>query len=142
MLVLGYGNPGRHDDGLGPAAAAAIAALAAPDVQVSSGYQLAIEDGLDASAHDLVVFVDAAQAGDAPFSVTPVEPAPATSLTTHDVRPGEVLAIARDLYGHMPTGVLVAIRGYDFGFAVGLTPQARRNLDLALDWLRGWTDQR
>ena len=38
-----------------------------------------------------------------------------------------------------PTGVLLAIRGYGFDFAVGLTPAARRNLGLALGWLRGCT---
>jgi hydrogenase maturation protease len=139
MLLLGYGNPGRQDDGLGPAAADAIAALPGGDISVSVGYQLAIEDGLEAAAHDLVIFVDAAQEGDVPFAVTPVEPERDARMTTHEVSPGQVLAIARDLYGHAPAGLLVAIRGYGFDFAEGLTPQARRNLELALDWLRGWT---
>jgi hydrogenase maturation protease len=142
MLVIGYGNPGRQDDGLGPAAADALAALEPTAIDVSTGYQLAIEDGLAAAAHDLVVFVDAARDGAAPFAVTPVEPLPHAAFTTHDVSPGQVLAIARDLYGRAPTGVLVAIRGYRFDFALGLTPEARRNLALALDWIRGWTAAR
>jgi hydrogenase maturation protease len=136
MLVLGYGNPGRRDDGLGPAAADALTAVGAPRLSVSSGYQLAIEDGLAAAAHDLVIFVDAARDGAAPFAVSDVQPVCDAPLTTHDVSPGQVLAIARDLYGHAPTGLLVGIRGYQFGFAEGLTPRARHNLALALDWLR------
>ena len=46
MLLIGYGNPGRRDDGLGPALAGAIAAADLPGVEVESGYQLLPEDAL------------------------------------------------------------------------------------------------
>ena len=42
ILVIGYGNPGRRDDGLGPALAARLEALALPGVTVESDFQLAI----------------------------------------------------------------------------------------------------
>ena len=37
MLLLGYGNPGRLDDGLGPALAAQVERLALPGVTVRVG---------------------------------------------------------------------------------------------------------
>ena len=35
-LLIGYGNPGRLDDGLGPALAEAVAKLAIPGVTVEA----------------------------------------------------------------------------------------------------------
>jgi hydrogenase maturation protease len=69
VLVIGYGNPGRQDDGLGPAAALRIGSLGWPNLRAFDGYQLNIEDALDVAAHDVVWFVDAAKTGEAPFAV-------------------------------------------------------------------------
>ena len=44
VLLIGYGNPGRLDDGLGPALAAAVEKLAIPGVTVDADYQLNVED--------------------------------------------------------------------------------------------------
>ncbi len=66
ILVIGYGNPGRQDDGLGPAAAFAIDGLGWPNVSALDNYQLAIEDAVEVAAHDVVWFVDASCEGDAP----------------------------------------------------------------------------
>ena len=46
VLVLGYGNPGREDDGLGPAFAAEIGQLGRQNVTIVNNYQLMIEDAL------------------------------------------------------------------------------------------------
>jgi DNA-binding response OmpR family regulator len=46
VLVIGYGNPGRLDDGLGPALAETLQRLDLPGVTVDADYQLTAEDGL------------------------------------------------------------------------------------------------
>ena len=74
LLVIGYGNPGRRDDGLGPAFADAIAELALPGVQVEVDYQLSVEDAAAAAAGERVLFVDADGAGREPFSVRRLAP--------------------------------------------------------------------
>lgn len=43
ILLIGYGNPGRGDDGLGPALAAAIEAMELPGVTVEADYQLMVD---------------------------------------------------------------------------------------------------
>ena len=68
VLLLGYGNPGRLDDGLGPALAARVEALALPGVTVQADYQLCLEDAEAAARHDVVIFADAAASGAEPFS--------------------------------------------------------------------------
>ena len=92
VLVLGYGNPGRQDDGLGPAAAEAIARLAWPGVSVQDNYQLVIEDAADIAEHDVVWFVYAARSGDAPYEIRPLAAVPHLEFTSHLLRPEALLA--------------------------------------------------
>lgn len=143
VLVLGYGNPGRQDDGLGCAAAEAIAALGLAGVRTSAGYQLAIEDAYDASECAAVIFIDASRSGAEPFSVEAV--LPSTELTcfaSHDVRPELIIGLCRRVYGRSPDASLIGIRGYAFGFDEGLTGRAQANLESALAYIRSMLSMR
>ncbi len=135
ILVLGYGNPGRQDDGLGPAIVAEIEGLAWRNVTAHDNYQLNIEDAIDVAEHDIVWFVDAARAGPAPYSVSDLSPASGIEFTSHLVRPEVILAIARQYYGGSPRAFLVGIRGYEFEFLEELTMEAKHNLRAALAML-------
>jgi len=132
VLVLGYGNPGRQDDGLGPAAAARIETLGWSGVTAYDNYQLNIEDAVDVASHDVVWFVDASRAGPSPYAVTELSSAPTLEFTSHLVRPEAILALAGQYYGRTPKAFLLAIRGYRFEFVEVLTPGARDNLKLAV----------
>ncbi len=57
---------------------------------------------------------------------------------THVLGPAAVLAIAAELYGRRPQARLLAIRGHRFTIGEGLSEQAERNLDLALEFLEGF----
>jgi hydrogenase maturation protease len=135
VLVLGYGNPGRQDDGLGPAAIAEIESMGLPNLTAFDNYQLSIEDAADVATHDIVWFVDAARTGPSPYSVRTVSPSPTIEFTSHIMRPEAVLAIARQCYGASPQAFLLAIRGYEFEFTEALTPAAKDNLSAALAML-------
>lgn len=132
VLILGYGNPGRQDDGLGPAVATKIDGLGWPNVTAHDNYQLNIEDAMDVAEHDVVWFVDAARIGPSPYDVRDVSPASAVEFSSHIVRPETILAIARECYGGSPEAFLLAIRGYEFEFIEALTPGAVDNLRAAL----------
>jgi hydrogenase maturation protease len=135
ILVLGYGNPGRQDDGLGPAVASAMDSLGLPNVTAYDNYQLNIEDAMAVAAHDVVWFVDAAKLGPAPYTVSALAPAGAVEFTSHIMRPQTVLAIAQQCYGKTPPAFLLGVRGYEFEFVEALTPGATANLDAALAML-------
>ena len=136
VLVIGYGNPGRQDDGLGPAAADAIAALAWPGVTVIDDYQLVIENVPTIVEHDVVWFVDAAQSGPAPYTLQPLLPVFDVSFTSHLVKPEALLAMAKQYFGRVPEAYLLGIRGYHFEFSEGLSEAAQNNLDCALILLK------
>lgn len=66
LLVLGWGNPSRGDDALGPMLVDALVAYAgralpAGTVDCLSDYQLQIEHALDLVGRERVLFVDAAR---------------------------------------------------------------------------------
>jgi len=137
ILVIGYGNPGRGDDGLGPAIAARLEALQIPELSVESDYQLSIEHAALAAEHDIVVFADAARDANGPFYFRPVAPAPAGRLGSHSVTPAEVLFLARSCFNASPQGFLLGMHAPDLGrFEEGLSPAARQALEAALKHLR------
>ena len=137
-LVLAWGNPGRRDDGLGAAFAAAVEGLGLPRVAVESAYQLQVEDAVQLAACDRVLFVDADRSGDEPFWVRRAEPeAGGIGFTSHSLSPGRLLALARDLFGAEPEAWLMGIRGFDFDrFGEGLSAGARANLARAVTFAR------
>ena len=136
VLLLGFGNPGRRDDGLGPAIAEAVAGLGLPGLTVDSDFQLAVEHAADLADQDRVVFVDAALTGPEPFAFAAVAPSDDTHFTTHYVEPAMVLGLARRIYGARTEAYLLAVRGYDFdAFGEDLSEPAQANLDAALAFL-------
>ncbi len=133
-LILAWGNPGRLDDGLGPALADEVSRLALPDTVVASDYQLQVEDAADVARRERVIFVDADRTGPAPFRFERIQAADSGfGFSTHSVTPAALLALARDLFGGEPEAWLMGIRGYEFdGFGERLSTPARQNLLAAL----------
>jgi hydrogenase maturation protease len=135
ILILGYGNPGRQDDGLGPAAAAEIDLLGWPNIKTQDNYQLNIEDAIEVAKHDIVWFIDASKTGTSPYAVQELSAISTLNFTSHFVQPEFILAIAQQYFGRLPRAHLLAIRGYKFEFVEELTNGARDNLRAALAML-------
>jgi hydrogenase maturation protease len=140
VLLIGYGNPGRLDDGLGPALAEAVGALGLPGVAVDADYQLTVEHAHAVAQHDVVVFADAAVSGKEPFSFSRLKPAETAGpgFTSHGVEPDEVLGLARDLFASRTRGYMLGIRGYRFSeFGERLSEKAQTNLAEAVRFIAG-----
>lgn len=136
VLVIGYGNPGRLDDGLGPALVDEFERLDLENVTVDAEYQLAVEDAAEIAQYDVVVFADASVRGGEPFEFSPVRPQRELSFTTHSVAPHAVVALARDMFHAEPRAFTLAIRGYEFNeFGERLSERARVNLREAVTFL-------
>jgi hydrogenase maturation protease len=133
VLVYGYGNPGRLDDGLGPALARALGGQdLGAGVRLETGYQLQIEDAALVAEHDVVVFADADTACAEPFELRPLRPRREASFSTHSLAPEAVLALAHEHLGARTRGFVLGIRGYHFDdYGERLSPAAERNLELA-----------
>lgn len=140
-LLIGYGNPGRQDDGLGPKCIEALEACITPDARVSlsSNYQLTVEDAYDISGYQTVIFIDASLKGTAPYSFTQVLPSIEQSLGSHQMHPEAVLQLCQTLYQTQPQAYILAIRGYEFDqFEEALSTKAKQNLAAALLFIKDW----
>ncbi len=137
VLLIGYGNPGRLDDGLGPALAEAVEAMNLPGVTVESNYQLTVEDAAAVAEHDVVIFADADVAAADPFYFRRITPQVGCSFTSHSVEPAALLALAAQLFDSRASGYILGIRGYRFNeFGERLSERATRNLAEALKYIR------
>ena len=137
LLVIGYGNTLRRDDGLGWQAAEALRARVAPaQVDVLTVHQLTIELAERITTAGLLLLIDAAQSG-TPGAITAHEVAPGLSLPdlTHYLDPPALLAAAQALYGRAPRALLFTVAGQSFAFGEGLSPVVQAALPELLDRL-------
>jgi len=137
VLLLGIGNPGRRDDGLGPVLAERVEALGLAHVTVDSDYQLTVDDSAAAAESDVLIIADAAAAGPEPLSFTRLEPTDHLEFSSHSVEPGGVLGLARQVFGKMPAGYVLGVRGYEFDHTLepGMSSKAMANLEIAYAFL-------
>ena len=138
ILVYGFGNPGRQDDGLGPAIIEKLEDEKIAGVDTDCNYQLNIEDAYSIAENDIVVFVDASLDADEPFSFSKIEPSAEITFTTHSMSPQSVLALCAELYDRKLDAYVLGIRGYEWDFEVGLTSKAVNNFNEAYSFLLNW----
>ena len=136
-LVLGYGNPARGDDGLGPAMIVLLDQADFDQLETRVDYQLCVEDAMDIGNFKHVIFVDASPSIAPPYHLYPLEDsARPMSLDTHSVSPEAMMFLARTLFSATTTASVLAIRGYVFEpFVESLSSAAEGNLEQAFQHL-------
>lgn len=136
-MVIAYGNPGRLDDGLGPAFAARLEGCGLDGVSVETDYQLVVEHAHEIARHDYVIFADSAMSGGAPFSFQEIPPSKnRMGFNGHSLTPEAVMFMARTMFGAKTKGYVLAIRGYEYeGFGEELSEQAKENLEASLRFI-------
>lgn len=141
LLLYGYGNPGRQDDGLGIALAKEIDLWARErfpgKVEVDTNYQLNIEDAEKISHYQMVIFADASQESIESFTFTPVAPSKATiEFTMHAMSPSYIVHLCEDLFQKQPDCFLLHIKGYEWEMKEGLSEDAQNNLQTSIQFLK------
>ena len=133
MLVIGYGNTLRSDDGVGPRVAEAVGSLKLPGVRTLICQQLSPEHADPISQSDAVVFVDAAVDASKEVRLHPLEPNESSQLMAHAADPRTMLALARDVFGHAPRAWWLTIPAVNLEFSETLSPEAKRGCDEAVE---------
>lgn len=140
-LVIGVGNPFRHDDGVGRAVARALReASAAARVIEAEGEGAALLEAWAGAG--TVVVIDAVRSGAAPGTVHRFEPSadplPAglSSTSTHAFGLPDAVELGRTL-GQLPRRLIVyGIEGADFTAGEGLSPQVEAVVPLIVSRVR------
>ncbi len=130
ILILGYGNPLRSDDGLGWRAAEDLARRFSPDeVEIRTCHQLLPELVVPVSQADTTFFIDARQDGE-PGEVRcePVVPQSASLRFSHQLSPAAILAWSQELYGRSPRAFAVSVCGHCFDLGETLSPVVTASL--------------
>jgi hydrogenase maturation protease len=143
-LIIGYGNPSRGDDALGPVALEEIERRMArfparEQIDYVTDFQLQVEFVTDLSGRQRIIFIDAAATGMEPFTFGKLEADREGSITSHALSPASLLTVYKNTYGEdAPACFLLGIRGNEFELGTPLSERAKRNLDAALAMLDQW----
>mgnify|MGYP001816400947 CR=1 FL=1 len=132
ILVIGYGNDLRSDDGAGRWVADRIDAMGLAGVEARSIMQLTPEVSLDIVERRWVVFVDASVETEE-LRVDEIEPTPGATVMTHHGDPASLLAVS-EMVGQPPErATLVSIPARNLEMGNSFSPPAERAARAAVD---------
>jgi Ni,Fe-hydrogenase maturation factor len=169
ILILGYGNPDREDDGVAWHALQKLAHHFNQPITTMDGLEFDRQRGYVSSPalrrltvrpdlafalqltpemaevlaqYQHVCFIDA-HTGAYPEEIRLVqlEPGYQSSPFTHHLTAESCLSLAKTLYGHAPGGLLVSIRGYSFGYEVELSEPTALLVEPAVNQIVNWVVQ-
>ena len=141
LVVIGYGNTLRRDDGVGPKVAEAVAALDLPGVRALACPLLTPELAEAVSQARVVIFVDAAVDAPREVQMRKLAPADSSQIMAHAASPATLLALARDVFGHAPAAWWLTIPVEDLGIGEEFSPLAQRGLETAMQEIRKCASQ-
>jgi hydrogenase maturation protease len=134
ILVIGYGNELRGDDGVGQRVARAVEEWRVPNLRSLAVHQLTPELAEELAVVDRVIFVDAyADVKTPEVRVCPLEPAHSVATTAHTSDPEILLAIAQALYNAHPQAWWVGIPAVNFELGNDLSPITSQGMEAALE---------
>ncbi len=133
-LVIGYGNPLRGDDGVGPEVARRLETVAG--LRVMTAYQLLPEHATEIAEASAVVLVDAAldlPAGEVRSRRLQPSAGARGLADLHDLSPEGLLVLARELTGAEVPAFIVTVGVADVGLGDGLSPEVEAAVGRAAD---------
>ena len=157
LLLLGYGNPDREDDGVAWHILRALTirlGLASPEsyedefpesAQIDFAFhlQLTPEMAEDISAYEYVCFIDA-HTGSIPEPVRLIDVVSEfqNSPFTHHLTPQSLLSMCETIYEKKPDAALLSIRGYRFLFSRELSKETAELVPQAVELIWDWINAR
>jgi hydrogenase maturation protease len=136
LLVIGYGNSLRRDDGVGPRVAEAVEALQLPGVRTLVCQLLTPEHADPIARARRVIFVDAAVDEMDGVKFRQLEPGETSQLMAHAADPRTLLALARDVFGRAPEAWWLTIPAVKLGFGTDYSPETEAGFQTAVTEIR------
>ncbi|ALF55210.1 hydrogenase maturation protease [Nostoc piscinale CENA21] len=117
VMVIGYGNDLRSDDGIGQRIADEIASWHLSAVKSLAVHQLTPELADALANAELAIFVDAYVPLESfDVQVQSLSPSVDNAIAGHTADPQSLLALTRTLYGHCPPALWVTVPAVNFEF--------------------------
>ena len=132
-LVIGIGNTGRADDGLGWEFVDKL--VDDERFDIVHRYQLQVEDADLIASYDKVWFVDASEARyEDGFECKELKAEGDFTYTTHELHPSAVLHLCHDLFKKYPECYLIGISGDDWELGHKMSGAAKDRLKKAFHY--------
>jgi hydrogenase maturation protease len=138
LLVIGYGNTLRGDDGVGPRVADAVGHLRLPGVRTLICPLLTPELADPISRAEKVIFVDAAVDAANEVQWRKLVPNETSQLMAHAANPRTMLALARDVFGRAPEAWWLTIPAVDLGFHEEFSTTAQHGFAEAVEKIQAF----
>lgn len=140
LLVVGVGNPVREDDGVGLVLAQRLAAHFGPSLACLELFQADVGVAEQAAGFEHLLVIDAREGREGkPFELCPLVAAAGLSqprgFVSHVFDWGQILALARDLFGRAPEAQLLAVSASSFGYSETLSAECAANAEQAFAFL-------
>jgi hydrogenase maturation protease len=137
VLVIGYGNPLRGDDGVGQVVARAILEWQVPNVKVLTLHQLTPELADDLAQIDTVYFVDACMDTTLEHPrVREISSNYTARSASHYSSPRDLITVAKRLYGCTARAYTIEVPAESFELSEGLSVKAQKGVREVLEYLR------
>lgn len=119
LLVFGYGNPLREDDGIGPAITEQLRdTLRNPSIQYEIAHQPLPEHAELFASSSSLLLIDCQEGPDiGGITIRSVDRDAPKSATPHQVGLDAILAMSRTLYDHQPATTLLTIESNRLGYS-------------------------
>jgi hydrogenase maturation protease len=128
VLVIGYGNSLRGDDGIGMHVADLLSRHGWANIHVISTAQLTPELAKEVALARGVIFVDACRATEgSAVRVQEIAPVQGSCSESHLLSPKGLLQLASKCFGHAPRAWLVIVDGYHFRLSNTISAAAETN---------------
>jgi hydrogenase maturation protease len=136
LLVIGVGNYGRQDDGLGWLLLDQLKVEEISNIDLQYRYQLQIEDVDLITQYENVIIVDATKETiEEGYNFKKCLPDDKYSFTTHELLPETILYLAKKLFDKEPNVLILGISGYKWNLEIGLSKRAKINLMKSKEYL-------
>jgi hydrogenase maturation protease len=137
ILIIGYGNTLRGDDGVGQRVANSATSWGMPGLTAIAVSELTPELAEPLAAAALAFFVDARCAVEGTtVEIQTLKPRVTGGIMAHAMDPRTLLGLAEALAGRSPPSWLVMVPGADFSFGEGLSAIGERGAEEALERIR------
>ena len=130
ILLIGYGNPTRMDDGVGWYIADKIQERFGDEIEVFQADQLSVEMIEDIRDRELLILVDAHISNEDDWIRSgEVEPDSSPGMISHIIKPSNLLAFCESIYHKHPKTYLYSVKGFVFDFGEELSEQTQKSAD-------------
>ncbi len=137
VLVIGYGNTLRSDDGAGQLVSEAVAKQGWSNVRSLCRHQLTPELAEDIANSSSVIFVDALVSNPSEsltLIVEKIEPLTTNNVGLgHTANPRSLLSLTQAVYNYVPPAWWILIPAVNFEFGEQLSPVTKRAINEAIE---------